>query len=103
MGNLIRPDHPKGTGQPAQTTAGALLHIEGRALSNFMQCLCETGHGAIRFLAMMAEYGNRGIIASKMHIDVPAATVHALAGHLAGPTPDASADINVNRHFNPSG
>jgi hypothetical protein len=52
---------------------------------------------------MMTEYGNRGIIAGKMHIDVPAATVHALAGHLAGPTPDASADINVNRHFNPSG
>jgi hypothetical protein len=102
MGNLIRPDYSEGTGQPAQTTAGALLHIEGRALSNFMQCLCETGHGAARFLAMMTEYGNRGIIAGKMHIDVPAATVHALAGHLARPTPDAPANVNVNRHFNPS-
>jgi hypothetical protein len=102
MGNLIRPDHPEGTGQPTQTTTGALLHIEGRALSNFMQCLCETGHGAVCFLAMMAEYGNGGIIASKMHIDVAASTVHALACHLAGPTPYASADINVNIHINPS-
>jgi hypothetical protein len=102
MGNLIRPDYPEGTGQPAQAAAGALLHIEGRALSLFMQCLRETGHSAARFLAMMAEYGNRSIIAGKMHIDVSATTVHALAGHLAGPTPNASADINVNRHFNPS-
>jgi hypothetical protein len=102
MGNLIRPDYPEGTGQPAQTTAGALLHIEGCALSNFMQCLCETGLGAVRLLAMMAEYRNRGIIAGKMHIDVAATSVHALACHLAGPTPNASADINVNGHFNPS-
>jgi hypothetical protein len=102
MGNLIRPDYPEGTGQPAQAAAGTLLHIEGRTLSNFMQCLCETGLGAIRFLAMMAEYGNGGIIPGKMHIDVAATSVHALACHLAGPTPDASADINVNGHFNPS-
>jgi hypothetical protein len=58
MGNLIRPDHSEGTGQPAQAAAGALLYIEGSALSLFMQCLCETGQGAVRFLAMMAEYRN---------------------------------------------
>jgi hypothetical protein len=58
MGNLVRPDHSEGTGQPAQAAASALLHIEGSALSLFMQCLCETGHGAARFLAMMAKYGN---------------------------------------------
>jgi hypothetical protein len=103
MGNFIRPDYSEGTSQPAQAAAGALLHIEGRALSLFMQCLCETGHGAVCFLAMMAEYGNRGIIAGKMHIYMAASTMHALAGHLARPTPYAPADVNVNRHFNPSG
>jgi hypothetical protein len=102
MGNLICPDYSEWTGQPAQAAAGALLHIEGRALSNLMQCLCETGLGAVRFLAMVAEYGNRGIIPGKMHIDMAATSVHALACHLAGPTPDAPADINVNGHFNPS-
>jgi hypothetical protein len=51
---------------------------------------------------MMAEYRNCGIIACKMHIDMAATSVHTLAGHLAGPTPDASADIYINGHFNPS-
>jgi hypothetical protein len=103
MRQLIRPDHSEGTGQPAKPAAGALLYVEGRALSVFVESASEAGHGAGRFLAVVAEDRNRGMIPGHVHIDVTFSAVNALAGHLAGPASNASADVNVNRHSVPPG
>ena len=83
MSYLIRPDHPEGAGQGAQAAAGALLHIEGCALSNFMKRLGKTCQSAARFLAVVAKNWNRCLITNHVHIDVTTAIVHALTGHFA--------------------
>jgi hypothetical protein len=54
MSYLIRPDHTEGAGQGAQAAAGALLHIEGGALSFFMKSPGKADHSAACLLAMMA-------------------------------------------------
>jgi len=55
MGDFVRPDHPKWTGQLAQATASALVHIKGRSISLFMQGSGTANHGAAGILTVMAE------------------------------------------------
>jgi hypothetical protein len=101
MRQLIRPDNSEGTGQPAKPATGALLHVEGCAFPIFVQRACKAGHGAGSFLAVVTEDWDRCMIPGHVHIDVAFSTVDALASYLAGPTTDASADINVNGHLIP--
>jgi len=103
VGNLVRPDHTIRTGQLAEAASRALFHIESSTLSFLMQSGAKAGQGAICILAMMTEYGNRGSISDKMHIDMPAACMNSLAGYLAGTAANASTDVNINRHLIPPG
>jgi hypothetical protein len=66
-----------------------------------MQRSAKAGHSTGGLLTVMAEYWHRSLISHKMDIDVSAAPVHALAGHLAGAAADASGNVNVNRHLIP--
>jgi hypothetical protein len=99
MSYLVGPDDPEWTCQSAQAAAGALLHIKGCALAVFMKSPSEAGLGAESILAVMTEDRNRGIVTDIMNIDMPTSSVHPLAGDLAGPAANASADININRHL----
>jgi len=101
VGDLVRPDNSERTGQLAKAAPGALFHIKYRAFAFFMQSPAKADHGAASLLTVMAEYGNRSLISYKMHINVSAASVHALASHLARAASNASADVNVNGHLGP--
>jgi hypothetical protein len=52
---------------------------------------------------VVAEYGDGGDTSDEVDADVAASAVDPLARHLAGAAADASIDINMNGHLNPSG
>jgi hypothetical protein len=101
VGDLVRPDHPKGTGQTAQAAAGALFYIKSRPFPFFVQGLRKAYHCAVGLFAVMAKNRNRSRVSDIMHIDMSFASMHALAGYLTGPTAYASADVYIYRHFIP--
>jgi len=58
MSDFVRPYNPKGTGQLAQATASAFVHIKSGFISLFMQGSGTADHGAAGILTVMAEDRN---------------------------------------------
>jgi len=103
MSYLVAPDGPEGAGEGAQAASGALFHVKGRHVPLFGQGPGEAGHGAGCLLTVVAEDGDRGEISDEVDGDGADPLMDALAGDLAGSAADASSDVDVNRHFSPSG